>query len=89
MSGTGIEGDHDKVDVIETSPSPTSIKEIRSFFDHNCFYRRFVKDFSKISNHFHKFLVKDHPFEFFDDCGVAIKELEKRLVTTPIMVVSH
>jgi hypothetical protein len=34
---------------IENLPLPTSVKQIRSFLELVGFYRRFIKDFSKIS----------------------------------------
>ena len=45
----GIEVDKAKVDAIENMPCPKDIKGIRSFLGHACFYRRLIKDFSKIS----------------------------------------
>ncbi|XP_070019414.1 uncharacterized protein [Nicotiana sylvestris] len=82
----GIEVDHAKVDVIAKLPPPTSVKEIRIFLRHAGFYRRFIRDFSKIANPLCKLLEKDHPFLFSDDCRVAFEELKKRLVTTPIII---
>ncbi|XP_070003368.1 uncharacterized protein [Nicotiana sylvestris] len=86
VSSKGIEVDCAKVDVIAKLPPPTSVKAIRSFLRHAGFYRRFIRDFSKISNPLCKLLEKDHPFLFSDDRRVAFEELKKRLVTTPIIV---
>ena len=51
-----------KVDAIEKMLCPKDIKGIRSFLGHASFYRRFIKDFSKISKTLTSVLQKDVPF---------------------------
>ena len=50
ISKRGIEVDKAKVDAIEKMSCPKDIKGIRSFLGHVGFYRRFIKDLSKISS---------------------------------------
>ena len=68
ISERGIEVDKAKVDAIEKMTCPKDIKGIRSFLDHVGFYRRLMKDFSKISRTLTNLLQKDVPFVFDDDC---------------------
>ena len=59
ISEKGIEVDRAKVEVIERLPPPISIKGVRSFLGHTGFYKRFIKDFSKISHPQFKLLDKE------------------------------
>jgi len=54
-----------KVEVIKKLPPPTNIKAIRSFLRHADFYRRSIRDFSKIANPLSTLLMKDAPLDFF------------------------
>jgi len=66
-STKGIEVDQAKIEVIEKLPPPINIKGVRSFLGHAGFYRRFIKDFLKISKPFCNLLVKENDFNFDDE----------------------
>ncbi|RVW86160.1 Retrovirus-related Pol polyprotein from transposon 17.6 [Vitis vinifera] len=59
ISEKGIEVDKAKVELIVKLPSPTTIKGVRQFLGHAGFYRRFIKDFSKLSKPLCELLAKD------------------------------
>jgi hypothetical protein len=63
VSSRGIEVDKAKVDIIQSLPYPTSVREDRSFLGHAGFYRIFIKDFSIIALPLCKLLQKDVAFE--------------------------
>ncbi|GJZ56595.1 reverse transcriptase domain-containing protein [Tanacetum coccineum] len=86
ISRKGIEVDKAKVDVISKLPHPTTVKGIRSFLGHAGFYRRFIKDFSKISRPMTHLLEKNTPFIFSKDCILAFQTLKKKLTEAPILI---
>ena len=81
----GIEVDRAKINVIEQLPPPTNVKGVRSFLGHAGFYRRFIKDFSRIARPLTNLLAKDTPFNFDEECLVAFYTLKKSLISEPII----
>ncbi|GKB92882.1 reverse transcriptase domain-containing protein [Tanacetum coccineum] len=86
ISKKGIEVDKAKIDVIAKLPHPTTVKGIRSFLGHAGFYRRFIKDFSKISRPMTHLLEKNTPFIFSEECVQAFQTLKKKLTEAPILI---
>nr|GEY40661.1 reverse transcriptase domain-containing protein [Tanacetum cinerariifolium] len=86
ISKQGIEVDKAKVDVISKLPHPTTVKGIRSFLGHAGFYRRFIKDFSKIARTMTRLLEKDTPFVFSQECVDAFQTLKRKLTEAPILI---
>ena len=68
VSSIGIEVDPGKICTIEKLSPPINVKGIRSFLGHTRFYRRFIKDFSKIVKHLCNLLEKDAAFMFDENC---------------------
>ena len=74
----GIKVDRAKVETIEKLLPPSLVKGIRSFLGHAGFYRRFLKDFSKIAKPLLNLLVQGAPFEFDDQCLQAFLFLKQK-----------
>ena len=77
-----------KVSIIKTLFPPTAVKGIRSFLGHAGFYRRFIRDLSKIARPLCRLLEKDTKFNFDESCQSSFKEIKSRLVEAPIMAKS-
>ena len=85
ISNRGIEDDKEKIELISKLPSPTNVKTVRQFLGHEGFYRRFIKDFSKIAKPLYKLLEMDPKFEWDEDCQRSFEELKTYLTTAPIV----
>ncbi|GJY03540.1 reverse transcriptase domain-containing protein [Tanacetum coccineum] len=86
ISKAGTEVDKPKVDVIASLPYPTNVKGIRSFLGHAGFYKRFIKDFSKIARPMTQLLMKDAKFNFSDECIKSFDILRVKLITTSVII---
>nr|GEY46819.1 reverse transcriptase domain-containing protein [Tanacetum cinerariifolium] len=82
----GIEVDKAKIKVILKLPHPTIVKGICSFLGHAGFYRRFIKDFSKISRPMTHLLEKNSPFIFSNECIQAFRTLKDKQTKAPILI---
>jgi hypothetical protein len=61
------------------------MKSLRSFLGHAGFYRRFIKDFSKITKPLTRLLQKDVEYNFDEECLHAFQTLKQSLISAPIM----
>ena len=84
VSEEGLEVDKAKISTIENLAPLMNVKGVRSFLCHASFYRRFIKDFSKIVRPLCRLLEKDAAFVFDEACLDAFIEIKKRLITAPI-----
>ncbi|XP_024010373.1 uncharacterized protein LOC112085393, partial [Eutrema salsugineum] len=85
ISEKGIEVDRAKIEVMVNLQTPTSVKGIRSFLGHAGFYRRFIKDFSRIARPLTRLLCKEVDFIFDAECEEAFKLIKEALVSAPIV----
>jgi hypothetical protein len=77
ISAGGVSVDLGKLkDVLNWMP-PTTILEIQSFLGLARYYRRFIKDFSKIAKPMTKLLEKNKAFKWTRECQASFEELKK------------
>ena len=86
ISKKEIKVDRAKIEVIAKLPMPKSMKDIRSFLEHAGFYRRFIKDFSKIARPLTNLLSKDASFTFDVEYMNSWEKLKRELISTPIIL---
>ena len=88
ISAPGLEVDQEKVSIIRNLIPPTEVKGISIFLRHAEFYRRFIRDFSKIARPLCRLLEKDTKFNFDESYKNSFEEIKSRLVEAPIMAKS-
>src|SRR3954447_6462071 len=81
----GIAPDPTKVEKIKNFPEPTNIKDLRGALGLFSYYRKFVRDFSKIAKPMLNLLKKDAPFTWGEQQQKAFDELKQRLMEAPIL----
>ncbi|KAK8954132.1 hypothetical protein KSP39_PZI001653 [Platanthera zijinensis] len=85
ISEQGLAVDPTKIESILNWSQPTSVTEVRSFLGLAGYYRRFVKDFSKISLPLTQLTRKNMLFQWSVDCQSAFDILKEKLTTAPIL----
>ncbi|XP_042415435.1 uncharacterized protein LOC122004648 [Zingiber officinale] len=85
VSRKGIEVDPAKVSAISSLSYPACMREVRAFLGHAGFYRRFIRDFSKIALPLSQLLQKDVVFDFDQRCMEAFDRLKEALTSAPII----
>jgi hypothetical protein len=85
ISPTGIKMDPEKVRAVAEWREPTNVKGVQSFLGFTNFYRRFIRDVSKITALLTRLTRTDTPWGWDDDAQAALEELKKAMVSEPIL----
>jgi hypothetical protein len=89
ISTRGVSVDPSKVkDVLNWMP-PTNASEIQSFLGLTGYYRRFIKDFSKIAKPMTRLLEKNKDFDWTEQCQASFEELKKKLTSAPVLILPN
>jgi len=81
----GISPDKDKVKVIRSLKTPSTVKEVRSFVGMTSFYRRFIPNLKKIAEPIIELTRKYAKFNWTNECQKAFDCLKNSLSTVPLL----
>ena len=87
ISESGISVDPSKIEAIQDWKRPESVTEIRSFLGLAGYYRRFIKDFSKIIVPLTSLTKKGVKYIWSDKCENSFQKLKELLSDAPILVI--
>ena len=87
VSTSGVFVDPAKVEAVMSWERPKSVFETRIFLGLTGYYRRFIKNFSRLAAPMTRLTQNEVKFEWNDSCEKAFQELTRRLTSTPILTV--
>ena len=74
-----------KIKGIRDWPTPTSVKDIRSFLGFCNFYRPFIKGFSAVARPLNELTRKDVPWSWGNPQQQAFTDLKRQVTEEPIL----
>jgi hypothetical protein len=74
---------------VEDWPTPTSVKDLRSFLGLAGYYRKFIKHFGIIARPLNDLLKKNNMFVWTGDHDVAFQTLKQALVKAPALALPN
>ena len=95
VSGKGISTNPKKIEAVSKWPTPRTVYDVRSFLGFVGYYRRFIKNFSKITKPIREVITglenqskraaKKTYIEWSDAADTAFEQLKAMCVSTPIL----
>ena len=85
VSSQGLATDPAKVKLIQEWPVPKNLRQLRGFLGLAGYYRKFVKDYSKIVGPLNDLMKKNRAFVWTENCQHAFDELKAALMSPPIL----
>ncbi|XP_038888423.1 uncharacterized mitochondrial protein AtMg00860-like [Benincasa hispida] len=89
VSKEGVSVDPAKVEAVTSCARLTTVSEVRNFLGLTGYYRRFVKDFSRIAAPLTKLTRKGVTFVWNKACENSFQDLKQRLVSAPVLTVPN
>lgn len=88
IGANGLSVSQDKVQAVRDWPQPRSVHDIRSFLGLAGFYRRFVKEYSKVALPLTELTKEKNPFVWGAKQQSAFDALKQALSTAPVLVIA-
>ncbi|CAC5371569.1 unnamed protein product [Mytilus coruscus] len=85
ISKDGVKVDDSKINIVKNYPRPKNQHEVRQFLGLCNYYRRFVKDYAKITVPLNNLLQKDKEYVWTDKCQISFENLKQALTTAPVL----
>ena len=85
ISSEGIKPDQSKLKVIADWPTPSNIKEVRSFLGLVNYYRRFIPSLANIADPLYRLTRKSIEYKWNNQCEEAFIVLKNALMSEPIL----
>ena len=85
ITEAGVRPDPRKVLAITTFPTPTTVKQLKTFCGMVSYYRPFIHDCSKVAIPLYRLLKRDAKFEWGPEQDHAFERLTAKLTTRPLL----
>ena len=80
-----IEMDPKKIAGIADWPTPTTLRQLRSFLGFGNYYRKFIRGYADLTKPLNELLRKDIDFEWTTERNDIFNDLKRRFTTKPIL----
>jgi hypothetical protein len=87
LGANGLAVSQDKISAVRDWPTPRNVGDVRSFLGLAGFYRRFVKDFSKIALPLTQMTQKERSWEWGKEQQAAFDALKAALCSAPVLLI--
>ena len=82
----GIRMMEDKVQAVKEWPTPTRVTDVRAFLGTAGYYRKFIRDFSRLASPLSELTKDDVPFVWGAEQQQAFDALKKAISTAPVLI---
>jgi hypothetical protein len=86
VSEEGTKPNPGKIDAVLRFPEPDTVTNVRSFLGLTGYYRKYIREYSRLASPLFELTKKDMSFVWNQDCQQAFGVLKKALMNAPLLV---